>query len=255
MFAFPKLRLAAWESVEVCEEKKCCSADCALTAESRVSCCSTKRTATRAKSSTCSVTTKVVVGLADVAEEVEVDEDADEYESGLLEPVGSDEETGVVDEVSTMIPCGIEEGSEETVEASSRFLLRRGGAVTDGEVSPLVAEGTTSAFASPIRCDRPSKVTRAFSDKQERLAVLNRAKMTVGKSGMEKFVCAAVIRRGIESPSVTLGYSFERVVVVQPVALATVHVEPVKPFMHRHAQLPEERNVLPPFWHAVVGSC
>ena len=42
---------------------------------------------------------------------------------------------------------------------------------------------------------------------------------------------------------------------MQPVALATVHVEPVNPLIHRQAQLSEERKVLPPFWQAVVVFC
>lgn len=157
-------------------------------------------------------------------------------------------------EVTITIPCGVVDGMGDAVNVSSRF-LRRGGAVTEEELASAVEEGTTRAFGSPTRCERPSNVTSAFSDRQDRFALLNRAKMTFEKSGMEKFVCAAVMRRGIESPRVTLGYSFERVVVVQPVALATVHVEPVKPLMHRQAQLPEERKVLPPFWQAVVGFC
>jgi hypothetical protein len=42
-------------------------------------------------------------------------------------------------------------------------------------------------------------------------------------------------------------------VVVQPVALATVQVEPVKPLMHIHAQALTLRTELPPFWQAVSG--
>jgi hypothetical protein len=43
-------------------------------------------------------------------------------------------------------------------------------------------------------------------------------------------------------------------VVAQPVALAIVHVEPVKPLIHIHAQALTLRTELPPFWQAVSGS-
>lgn len=41
---------------------------------------------------------------------------------------------------------------------------------------------------------------------------------------------------------------------MQPVALATAQVEPVKPFMQMQAQFPLLRKVLPPFWQDVTGS-
>jgi hypothetical protein len=73
--------------------------------------------------------------------------------------------------------------------------------------------------------------------------------MTVPKSGMEKFVCAAEMRRGMESPSVTFVYvgSVEIVVVVQPDDPATEQVEPVKPLMQIHEQLPVDNEDVPPF--------
>lgn len=71
--------------------------------------------------------------------------------------------------------------------------------------------------------------------------------MTVLKSGMEKFVCAAAMRRGIESPSVTFVSVGSMVVVVHPEAPATEHVEPVKPLMHIQEQVPVEIDEVPPF--------
>jgi len=68
---------------------------------------------------------------------------------------------------------------------SSRFIRN---AVAVDEVVSLVGEGTTISFAPPTRLERPSKVTSAFSDKQERLPELKRARMTVEKRGIEKFV-------------------------------------------------------------------
>jgi len=107
--------------------------------------------------------------------------------------------------------------------------------------------GTTMAFASPTLFDEPLKVTRAFSETHEIFAALKRERMVVEESGMEKFVCAAWINRGIESPSVTLVRSLERVAVVQPIADAMVQVLPVKPFVQIHAHAPDVRSVVPPF--------
>lgn len=42
-----------------------------------------------------------------------------------------------------------------------------------------------------------------------------------------------------------------RVVVMQPVKLATVQVEPVKPFVQMQAQAPLSIIEVPPFWQAV----
>lgn len=97
--------------------------------------------------------------------------------------------------------------------------------------------------------DWPSNVTSAFSETQDREAELKRARMTVLKRGIEKFVCAAAMRRGIESPRVTLVYvgSVEIVVVVHPEAPATEQVEPVKPLMQIQEQLPVESKEVPPF--------
>lgn len=132
-----------------------------------------------------------------------------------------------------------------TMLSLSSPLLLRGEGVMVGDAPEEV--GMTFAFEPPTRCASPSNVTSAFSLKQLRFAVLNLARTTVPKSGMEKFAIACSSKRGIASPSVTFVYSLDSVAVVQPVAEATVQVEPVKPLMHRQAQVPEERKVEPPF--------
>jgi hypothetical protein len=113
-----------------------------------------------------------------------------------------------------------------------------------------VDDGWTMLAAEPTRCDSPSNVTRAFSDTQDRLAELKRARMTVPEMGMEKFVWAAAMSRGIESPTVTFVYvsgPVDIVVVVHPDAPDTEHVEPVKPLMQMHEQAPVVRDDIPPF--------
>jgi hypothetical protein len=66
-----------------------------------------------------------------------------------------------------------------------------------------VSVAITIAFATPCRSLSPSKVTSAFSEAQERLAELKRARMTLSKRGMEKLVWDWAMSRVIESPSVT----------------------------------------------------
>jgi len=119
--------------------------------------------------------------------------------------------------------------------------------VEDG-VAP-VEVGCTISAAAPTRTDWPSNVTRAFSVTQDRLAELKRARMRLPKRGMEKLDWAAEMSRGMELPSVTLAYagSVARFVVVQPEAPLTEHVEPVKPLVHIHEQVPVEREDVPPF--------
>jgi hypothetical protein len=99
----------------------------------------------------------------------------------------------------------------------------------------------------------PSNVTSAFSLAQVRFAALKRARITLSKSGMEKFACASAMRRGIAVPRVTLVYvPLGKLTVVQPVKFATVQVGPVKPFVQMQAHEPLSRIEVPPFWHAVV---
>jgi hypothetical protein len=49
----------------------------------------------------------------------------------------------------------------------------------------------------------PSNVTSAFSLAQVRFAALKRARITLSKSGIEKFACAPDMRRTMAFPSVT----------------------------------------------------
>lgn len=112
--------------------------------------------------------------------------------------------------VSAIISAGtvaaVTDAAGADVVSSPSSLRTFASAVDDGrrEISK-VAEGTTTALAAPMRRDRPSNVTRAFSERQDRFAALKRARITVEKSGIEKLDCADWIRRGMESPNVTLG--------------------------------------------------
>ena len=70
-FPPPRLTLAAALFVKLSRLKKCCRFPCAVTALSKSSCCSTKRTAMRAKSSTSSVMEKTARGEAEAREVAE----------------------------------------------------------------------------------------------------------------------------------------------------------------------------------------
>ncbi len=86
-----------------------------------------------------------------------------------------------------------------------------------------------------------------------RFAALKRARITLSKSGMEKFACASAMRRGIAVPRVTLVYvPLGKLPVVQPVKFAAVQVGPVKPFVQMQAHEPLSKIEVPPFWHAVA---
>lgn len=58
--------------------------------------------------------------------------------------------------------------------------------------------------AEPTGQSMPSNVTRAFSASQDIFAELKRARMMSEDRGMLKFVAAPEMRRGIDSPRVTL---------------------------------------------------
>ncbi len=77
MFPPPRLTLPAAPLVKLASAKNFCSDVCAPTALSTSSCCKIYNTATRAKSSTCSVITKVAPELWLAAEDVGVDVDVD----------------------------------------------------------------------------------------------------------------------------------------------------------------------------------
>lgn len=52
----------------------------------------------------------------------------------------------------------------------------------------LFVVAVTISVAPPWRVDSPSKVTRAFSEAQVRLALLKRAMMVLSERGIEKLV-------------------------------------------------------------------
>jgi hypothetical protein len=219
-FAPPRSTLWAPEYVEESLLKKCCSDDCAATAASRLSCCSTNKTATRAKSRVFTSATKEDVGSA--PEDV-TDAAADGLDAGELTVVG-------VDVSTTKPPVAL--GISDTVLVAPSLFLRLGAA----------------ALAAP------PNVTSAFSARQLRLAALKRARISFASSGTEKFPLAPSSSLGTELPKVAFVKPPSSVVVAQPVAPATLHVEPVNPLMQRQAQFPEFRKAEPPFWHDVAGS-
>lgn len=138
------------------------------------------------------------------------------------------------------------------VAISSRFSL----AATDEDVALFA--GYASVCALPSRVAKPSKVTRAFSEEQDKSAALNRARMFSAARGIEKFVRASDIRRGIADPKVTLFSALledadTKLVVVQPSAPAVVHLEPVKPLVHRHEQTPEMTTAVPPLLQVMLA--
>lgn len=147
------------------------------------------------------------------------------------------------------VPCGfadVEVGVGADVVAAS-WRLRN-------SVSESESEAESETPVSTMARERPPKVTRAFSAVQERFAELKRARRMVPSRGMEKLLAAAAMRRGMASPVVTFERTPVRVDVVQPVVVAMEQVFPVKPLMQIQAQAPLFRNVLPPFWQAVVES-
>jgi len=132
-------------------------------------------------------------------------------------------------------------------------------AVCSDDITRVVAdaciEESAATFAATLLDATPSKVTRAFSERHERLEELNRVRIALESSGMEKLDCAVRIKRGMASPSVTLGRSGDKVVVAHAVADGFEHVLPVNPFIHIQAQVSKVDKAKPSFWHAVAGSC
>jgi hypothetical protein len=72
--------------------------------------------------------------------------------------------------------------------------------VDDDELVVVVLDGYDLAVAFALLSPPalPSKVTRAFSDMQDRFAELKRPRRTVGDRGILKFDWASERRRGIE---------------------------------------------------------
>lgn len=106
----------------------------------------------------------------------------------------------------------------------------------------------------PVRVERPSNVTSEFCAMHDRLSVLNFARISVPSRGTVKFVWDCCNSRGTAWPRVTLlklvEVEFpERLVVVQPVAPATVQVCPVNPFIQMQEQTFCDTTLVPPFSH------
>lgn len=131
--------------------------------------------------------------------------------------------------------------------------------MTDTETKKAARTAASSAKppAAPVRMERPSKVTREFWAMHERLPVLNRARIAVPERGIEKLARPSAMRRGMACPSVTLVMLSDssmvmRFVVVQPVAPATVQVDPVNPFVQMQEHTPRAMTLVPSLEQ---GSC
>jgi hypothetical protein len=89
---------------------------------------------------------------------------------------------------------------EVDVKITSRLTLA---AVAVGVVVEL-SLALAGEDADPTGQSMPSNVTSAFSASHDRFAALKRARMMSEERGMQKFVWAPEMRRGIDSPRVTL---------------------------------------------------
>jgi hypothetical protein len=210
-------------------------------------------TATRAKSRDSCVRVKEAVAAAEADGEAGVPVLVVEGVAAAGVVVGVVEVRGGA-EVSTIMVGLTDVVVSNDVDMNVTYLLALTAfAVGVGLVLPLALAGEE---AEPIGQSMPSKVTRAFSALQERFPELKRARMISDDKGMLKFALAPEIRRGIDSPSVTLLYvvPFElvMVVVVQPAEPATVQVEPVKPFAQMQEQALEEMMLVPPLAQGVL---
>jgi len=158
-------------------------------------------TATRAKSRDSCVKVKEAVGAAEG--EAVVGLAAFTLPTGLVvvaEAEATGVEVGKVD-VSIMM-LGLTEivvAREVDVKVTSRLTLAA--AVGVGVELSLALAGED---ADPTGQSMPSNVTRAFSASHDRFAVLKRARMMSEERGMLKFVWAPEMRRGMDSPRVTL---------------------------------------------------
>lgn len=100
-----------------------------------------------------------------------------------------------------MLAVGEAEVEEAVVDAYDDWSgLRR---TFSPEVDVVAEVARAVSAADPTRCELPSNVTSAFSLAQVRFAALKRARITLSKSGIEKFACAPDMRRTMAFPSVT----------------------------------------------------
>lgn len=205
--------------------------------------CKIYRTATRAKSSDSCVKVKAAVAAA----YVDVGGDA-----VARLAVGVADTAGRADVSNIMVGFTEALGWYE-VDATkvTSFLKCTAVAVAVGLLLALAGEE-----AEPMGQSLPLNVTRAFSASHERFAELNCTRIISDDNGILKFVLAPEIRRGMDSPRVTLLYRvpFELVmeVVVQPLELATEQVEPVYPLAQMQAHALEAMMLVPPLEHGDV---
>src|SRR3569833_750752 len=253
-----------------------------------VSCCRMKSTATRAKSTTCSVTAKVAPRGRPVNDRVMV----------MVAVLAGVTMTGVMvvglaavgAETMVLKPppptCCCDAAAEGVGGAGLRMMVvsTPGMSVTVTMATPLTTDGalvaaaallaaeatyallaemsTMGESAAPWRVFWPSNVMSAFSAEQLRLPWLNLARICVPESGMEKLAWACWMRRGMPSPSVTLlrlvvlspEFLLLRLVVVHPFAPATVQSNPVKPLVQIHEQKKpcSDTTLVPPLAHGSV---
>lgn len=274
MFVPPTVRFLACSvvtpSVEVAEVKNFCSDDCALTASCTVSDCKMNKTATRAKSRTCSLTENVDVGEALLAVAVVADAVVSVPAVAVavvVVAVGVDEALPV-----RVVAKMVENEPPDVVRGSVRVLTKTDTSVaaesnvrvtstpdmmvtvmeTAASACTTLESTSTSRTAAlvVVRDDEPSNVTSAFSATQERFAELNLDRIVVADSGREKFVWPSWMRRGIDCPSVTLlkvPSEEARSVVVQPWELDVVQSFPVNPLVQIHEHTPSVTTFVPPF--------
>ena len=106
--------------------------------------------------------------------------------------------------------------------------------------------------ASRRRVDLLLKVTRAFSELQERFVALKRERMVDELRGMLKFVWPADSRRGILLPRVAFLYGWPgsavelTLMVVQPMSAALSQWAPVNPLAHTQRQASPATMLVPP---------
>ena len=142
-------------------------------------------TATRAKSRDSCVSMKEAVAAAEADGEADVPALVVEGVAAAGVVVGVVEVRGGA-EVSTSMVGLMDVVVSNDVEMNVTALLALTAfAVGVGVVLPLALAGEEAESTGQ---SMPSKVTRAFSEAQERLAELKRARMTLSKRGMEKLV-------------------------------------------------------------------
>lgn len=237
------------------------------------------KTATRAKSTISSVTTKVEVGIAavlvplgilvivvvggadvvvgadDVGEGVG-DDDCFVLVMVVANTVEPDNEVDSVSVLMTKLPenepvhAGLSTVRVMSTSGRTLRVIGTAAATTAAAWSRFESlRSDTSAEPSSVRRDCPLNVTNAFSVLQERFSLLNFDCINVATRGIEKLAWASFIRRGIACPMVTLLILDSAVmidVVVQPCEVGIVQSTPVNPLEQIHEQDPWRTTFVPP---------